>query len=101
MTKVKVIIKPSFGSIELTPEFQQALKDAGHESRHSIEARTDPKLVALVEAGSVAIEDWTYLKVVEVDTSKPWYIGNYDGAESISYLEYDMIDPSLNFIQMK
>ena len=37
------------------------------------------------------------LEIVEVDTSRPWTIEEYDGAEYIKYLDYEILDKELNY----
>lgn len=41
------------------------------------------------------------LSIVEVDSSRPWFIKYYDGLESIVYLEdYKLIDKELNLYEL-
>ena len=37
----------------------------------------------------------------EVDTSRPWTILDYDGAEYIQYLDFDVIDKESNYCKLK
>ena len=37
----------------------------------------------------------------EVDISRPWTILDYDGAEYIQYLDYDIIDAESNYCKLK
>ena len=40
--------------------------------------------------------------IVEVDTARPWTIGEYDGAEGIKYLdEIKCVDEALNYWEVK
>lgn len=98
---IKVIIKPSYGALTLTDDFLKKVKEYGYDSIYSIEARTDERLIALVEAGNVTVNYWENLNVVEVDTSQLWSIQQYDGAESIYYLEYEVVREDINYIEMQ
>lgn len=104
---VKVIVSPGHGFFQARPDFQAAMEAKGYEHWSLLEARTDEDLVIFVESNSgehgvmFGINSWEYLTVVEVDTSRPWYIENYDNAEGIQYVEYEVIDANLNFVKMK
>lgn len=37
--------------------------------------------------------------IAEVDTSRPWTILEYDGAEYVQYLDYSIIDKNLNYCE--
>ena len=39
--------------------------------------------------------------LVDVDTSRPWTILDYDGAEYIQYLDFDIIDTEINYCELK
>ena len=39
--------------------------------------------------------------IVEVDTSRPWKIEEYDGAEYIQYLDYIVINEEINYCDYK
>lgn len=39
--------------------------------------------------------------VQEVDTTRPWTIENYDGAEYIQYLDYNIINSDINYCEYK
>ena len=42
--------------------------------------------------------NYTSISIVEVDTSRPWYVDNYDGAESIKYIDnYFCVSKEANF----
>ena len=45
-------------------------------------------------------EDNVILNIVDVDTSRPWCIEKYDGAEYVQYLDYDIIDKKINFCEL-
>lgn len=40
-------------------------------------------------------------EIVEVDTSRPWTIEEYDGAEYIEYLDFDVVEPSYNYCEKR
>lgn len=107
MAKVKVILQGSYGVFEPSDEFAELIKSKGYKSLWSISARTDKDLVKYVEQHSnehgilTGKEEFEYVRVVEVDTSRPWTIDDYDGAESILYLDYEVIDKNLNFVRLK
>lgn len=49
-----------------------------------------------------ALEDITSFSIVDVDTTRPWTIDEYDGAEYIKYLDtYTLENESLNFYRLK
>lgn len=39
--------------------------------------------------------------ILEVDTSRPWKIENYDGAEYVQYLDYVVINEDINYCDYK
>lgn len=39
--------------------------------------------------------------IVEVDTTRPWRITDYDGLEYVEYLDYTVIDEELNYCELK
>jgi hypothetical protein len=41
------------------------------------------------------------ISIVEVDTSRPWKIENYDGAEYIQYLDYEVKHKDINYCDYK
>ena len=45
-------------------------------------------------------EDQVTLSIIDVDTSRPWSIEKYDGAEYVQYLDYDIIDKKINFCEL-
>jgi hypothetical protein len=107
MSKVKVILQGSYGVFEPSDEFAKLIESKGYKSLWSISARTDKDLIEYVEQHAnehgvlTGKEDYQYVHVAEVDTSKLWTIDNYDGAESILYLDYEVIDKNLNYVRLK
>ena len=45
--------------------------------------------------------DYNIIRLVEVDTSRPWTILDYDGAEYIQYLDYNVIDKESNYCKLR
>ena len=45
-------------------------------------------------------EDNVILNIVDVDTSRPWSIETYDGAEYVQYLDFSYIDKNINFCEL-
>ena len=45
-------------------------------------------------------EDGVTVHIVDVDTTRPWAIESYDGAEYIQYLDYNIIDKNINFCEL-
>ena len=41
------------------------------------------------------------IMLLDVDTSRPWTILDYDGAEYIQYLDFDIIDAESNYCKLK
>lgn len=41
------------------------------------------------------------IMLVDVDTSRPWTILDYDGAEYIQYLDFDVVDVESNYCKLK
>lgn len=79
---MKVVINRCFGGFGLSHE---ALKHLGisEDDQYELE-RTDPRLVEAVEKlGKQASGSWSDLLVVEIPDDMPYYIDDYDGAETI------------------
>ena len=41
------------------------------------------------------------IMLVDVDISRPWTILDYDGAEYIQYLDFDVVDAESNYCELK
>ena len=103
---IKVILSPNHGGFRPNSLFQTFLQERGYDW-HQLQARTDEEVIAFVEEHAdkehkvafLSRYDYEYLKVIEVDTSIPWTIQEYDGAEYIKTLEYEVIDEELNYIR--
>jgi hypothetical protein len=100
-----VIISGSYGIFEPNDEYQ-ALLDKKGLNWWDMEARTDKEIVKFVEdhyydneceVSLIGKEDYQYVSVDEVDTSIPWTINEYDGAEYVKYIKYSVIDKELNY----
>lgn len=109
---VEVIIKPGHSIFKTTDKLQNLMKKKGHKYLFTMEARTDKDLIEYIKRNSTP-EPYRimlgrkseygqgYVTVVEVDTSRPWYIREYDNAESICYVDYDVVDEKLNMVKMR
>lgn len=101
MKNINVVIKPSFGGFEMTPEFCAFVESCGYQGVFSIEARTDARIHAYIEDvnNQTSVNSWERIKVVEVDASRQWTIADYDGCEEIVYPAFDMIRPDINYVK--
>ena len=43
----------------------------------------------------------SFYSIQDVDISRPWRITDYDGSEYIQYLDYNIVDKSLNYCELK
>ena len=43
----------------------------------------------------------TTMQIVDVDTTRPWCIDNYDGKEYIKYFDYDVVNEDINYCKWK
>ena len=39
--------------------------------------------------------------IEDVDTKRPWHFGEYDGAEFVEYLDYEVVDKEFNYCKLK
>lgn len=101
MKNIKVVIQPSFGGFEMTPEFKAFVESCGHQGIFSIEARTDSRIHAFIEDANnqTSVNSWERIKVVEVDASRQWTIADYDGCEAVVYPAFEMIRPDINYVE--
>lgn len=101
MKNIKVVIKPSFGSFEMTPEFKAFVESCGYQGIFSIEARTDARIHAFIEDenNQTSVNSWERIRIQEVDASRQWTIMDYDGAEGIAYPAFEMIRPDINYVK--
>jgi hypothetical protein len=109
---IYVVISPSYGKFEPNRSFEKVLRESGFSSWEDIEARTHEKIISFIEnhakksrnlfdVSFLGKEKNQYIALKEVDIDRPWTISIEDGSESISYLDYDLVQPELNFYQMK
>lgn len=101
MPIINVVIKPSFGAFEMTPEFKAFVESCGHQSPFSIEARTDSRIHAFIEDenNQTSVHSYNYIQIKKVDSSRFWTIGEYDGSEYIAYPEFKMVHPEMNYVE--
>lgn len=80
------------------------------EKQHEINEETKNKVEQLKTGEYMKVEDRLYFMgsiylshftMHDVDTAKRWCIEEYDGAEYIEYLEYELIDEDLNYYRKK
>ena len=126
----KAIIFSNYGLDGITPEMQEIMKKHfGIRSRmgeiieyvenHAVMAdeflsevellrylKNDPNAIVCRRPGKeyqVQRQDWimpSTFSIIEIDTSRPWTIDEYDGAESVKYLdEIDLVDEDLNYYE--
>ncbi|HDR4737038.1 TPA: hypothetical protein QCR36_004092 [Bacillus cereus] len=105
MTMIKVIIQPSFGTFKPKRDFERLIDKVGI-PLWNIAGRVNEEYVKFVEENAKhgvleGTESWAYIKIVEVDISRPWTINDYDGQESIKYVDYKFINKHLNYVQFK
>ncbi|MED3562320.1 hypothetical protein [Bacillus xiapuensis] len=102
----KVVISGCYGGFEPNKKFQNLLNEKGL-NWWEIKARTDKDIIKFVEdnfrndyqVDQLGKENYQYVNIAEVDTSISWTIEEYDGAESIHYIKYKVIDPDLNYCE--
>lgn len=104
MKNIKVIINTTHGNFTPGPGLNELIKEV-KVPLWSIQGRTNEIYIKYIEEHQEmgllrGVHDWTAVRVVEVDTSKPWYIENYDNAESVRSLNYTVLDEELNYIEM-
>lgn len=107
--KRKIIIKPDYGGFVPDKKLMRKLKEYGYKDIFELKARLDERIIKYLEDKTnkkgenvqyTGVGKWDgYLTIDEVDTSRLWTIDEYDGAESIVYLE--LLDKNLNFCKFK
>lgn len=102
MSIIQVVIKPSFGGFEMTDTFKAYVQACGHKSPFSIEARIDSRIHDFINNASnkTSVHSYNRIVVVDVDSSKPWTIADYDGSEGIAYPEYKQVRPDINYVEV-
>lgn len=88
MKKGKIVINACFGGFGLSKKARKMLKErTGISNEHSIE-RQNPILVDIVEGlGKKANSEYSKLVVMEVDYGRKFIIHEYDGSESLMFLD--------------
>lgn len=80
------------------------------EKKHILNAITRDKVEQLKTGEYMRVEDRLYFMgsiylshftMYDVDTSKRWCIEEYDGAEYVEYLDYELVDKELNCYRKK
>ena len=81
---MKIVVNSCYGGFHVPEELQEkrGLR------RYDCIDRTDPELVAFVEAhGGEYEEDCAFLEIVEIpDEATDWILNEYDGMESVIYV---------------
>lgn len=81
---MKMIINTCFGGFGVRKDVEKKL---GLDTMREDEIRTNPELIAMIEAGEDVNGRCAKLKVVEIpDRATDYYLDEYDGAESIIYV---------------
>ena len=81
---MKIVINSCYGGFSLSEEAVNAL---GLRDSHDYVARTDKKLIELIESGMDCNGRFADLEVVEIpDEATDWEISEYDGCEEIIYV---------------
>ena len=98
---MKVLLFRNYGSHDFDKELKRKLAQSKFPKN-----RVGKIIKYLEEPGEVLLRydngywikayDEVYF-IAEVDTSRPWTILEYDGAEYIQYLDYDIIDKDMNY----
>lgn len=106
--KIKIVLSNSYGSFMPNKKFQDFLLKKGYKNWWELKARTDEDVIQYVEnnlhedylVAPLGENEWEHVSIVEVNTSIPWAIDHYDGAESIHYIKYEMVDKGLNYYKL-
>ncbi|MEX3713510.1 hypothetical protein ABFV99_13995 [Cytobacillus horneckiae] len=104
MSNLKVIIKPSHAPFTPDDKLQKLLDKVGV-PLFSLEGRTNPKYIKFIEEHSkdgihLSKDFYSYLVIREVNTARPWLIDEYDAAEYVQYVDYEIVNPEFNFVKM-
>lgn len=81
---MKMIINTCIGGFGVREDVE---KNLGLDNMHEDEIRTNPELIAMIEAGEDVDGCCADLEVVEIpDSATDYYLKDYDGMESIIYV---------------
>lgn len=81
---MKIIINTCFGGFGVREDIEKKL---GLDKMNENEIRTNPELIAMIEAGEDVDGYCAELEVVEIpDNATDYHLGEYDGMESIIYV---------------
>lgn len=81
---MKIIINTCFGGFGVREDIEKKL---GLDKINENEIRTNPELIAMIEAGEDVDGYCAELEVVEIpDNATDYHLGEYDGMESIIYV---------------
>ena len=110
--KRKIILSTGHSVFEPNNEYKSLLKKKGYASWAQIEARMDMDIIRFLEEkvkpeykeyglALVGKNDYQYVCIKEVDTSDYWTIEDYDNAEYIRYLKFEVINEDINYVRWK
>ena len=81
---MKMIINTCIGGFGVREDVEKKL---GLDNLHEDEIRTNPELIAMIEAGEDVNGHCAELEVVEIpDRATDYYLNEYDGMESLIYV---------------
>lgn len=107
MSKIKVVLSKTYGPDDTGEDFADVISGISFPK-----CRTGKIVDYLKTHGEFQIRDTindadlykynhSLYAIQEVDTSRPWTIASYDGREYIQYLDYDVVDESMNYCELK
>ena len=115
--KQEVILQNTHTPFTTTKEMRKLLDELGYGSWNDFDARTDKRIIDFIKENGRCEKDDDYsfcylmgdeniygfvgsLIIEDVNILRPWTIGEYDGAEGIQYLDYDVIYKDLNYCEL-
>lgn len=122
---MKMVLFTGYGGIYLNDDFKKVFTDFSIQNRinavnylltHCEKMNDDyykyleqvKRKDVIVQADNKTFTCWNInndcicvFSIVDVDTSKPWTIEEYDGSEYIKYLEFELVDEKYNYYKCK
>lgn len=110
--KRKIVLSTGHGSFEPNAQYQNLLRKKGYKHWSQLEARMDTEIIDFLESkmkpeykehriALVGKHDYQYVAIREVDISKYWTIEDYDNAEYIRYVSFEVVNKEVNYVQWK
>ena len=95
---IEVLIKDSYSTFVPDKTLSELVEKLGYKSLWDIDARIDSEIIKYVRENGKLEDGYLYyedegkrykgtITIAEADTSRGWFIDNYDGAESIVQLD--------------